>query len=86
MQIGLNGVGGSRISGKPKLSLHGQVDGCQSHHHGVAQGASPGKQGGQDPRGSDNVAESVIRGDEPAMKGSFDKQKYRRNYWNTIKE
>ena len=26
LPIGLNGVGGSRISGKPKLSLHGQVD------------------------------------------------------------
>ena len=79
LPIGLNGVGGSRISGKPKLSLHGQVDGCQSHHHGDDQGPSPGKQGGQDPRGSDNVAESVRQGDEADIKGSVDKQKYRRN-------
>ena len=43
-----SGSGGDGFK-SPRLSRHGQAEDCQSHQN-VGQGASPGKQGGQEKR------------------------------------
>ena len=55
-----SGSGGDGIK-SPRLSMHGQAEDCQSHQN-VGQGASPGKQGGQEKRAVNKGADGAAFG------------------------
>ena len=52
-----SGSGGDGFK-SPRLSMHGQAEDCQSHQN-VGQGASPGKQGGQEKRAVNKGADGA---------------------------